>query len=89
MAKFTQGPWELIGKQGTAIWAGNRIIAHMSDPRSNKPEARANARLMAAAPEMLELLSNILHAHTVFGHSEKDYPMLGAIRRAINSAQRP
>jgi len=40
---YTHAPWALIGKQGTAIWAGGDIIASMSFSRTNHKLARANA----------------------------------------------
>lgn len=46
-------PWEVIGKQGTAIWSGNEIIAQMSSPRLGHKRARADALLMASAPKLL------------------------------------
>lgn len=55
-AKFeghTPGPWEVLGKQGTCVWAGNEIIAQMTNPRSRHRQARADAVLMASAPALL------------------------------------
>lgn len=49
-------PWTLIGKRGTAIWSGNEIIANMTGSRAYHSIARANAELMASAPELLEVL---------------------------------
>lgn len=55
MTTHTPGPWATIGKQGTAIWADSEIIAQMSRPRTHHKTARANALLIAAAPELLEV----------------------------------
>jgi hypothetical protein len=55
----TPGPWTLIGKQGTAIWAGDEIIASCNGARSFHKIARANAQMMAAAPDLLEALQFI------------------------------
>jgi hypothetical protein len=49
-AKHTPGPWSLIGKGGTAVWAGDEIIAQMNGARAYHSIARANAQMMAAAP---------------------------------------
>jgi hypothetical protein len=51
---YTPGPWEVLGKQGTCVWAGNEIIAQMTNPRSRHRQARADAVLMASAPTLLE-----------------------------------
>ena len=62
MSEFrgTPGPWQVLGKQGTAIWAGDVMVAQMSNPRENHSEARANAVLMAASHDMLEALQAIV-----------------------------
>lgn len=58
-SKHTPGPWEAIG---TAVYAetpnGSReIIFSRHNTRSGTPEEqRANAHLIAAAPELLEAL---------------------------------
>ena len=54
--QHTPGPWSLIGSKGTAIWAGDEIIAQVNGARAFHKIARANAQLMAAAPEMLDAL---------------------------------
>jgi len=59
-AKHTPGPWELIGKQGTAVWAGDKIIAQMPRARIDHRQSRIDARLIAAAPELLEALRRIV-----------------------------
>lgn len=56
MADFTPGPWTLIGKGGTAIWADAEIIATVNGSRAFHSIARANAQVMAAAPELLAAL---------------------------------
>ena len=38
----------------------------------NDSECEANARLMAAAPELLGVLRDLLHAHEAAEHSEED-----------------
>jgi hypothetical protein len=59
-AQHTPGPWGLIGKQGTAIWAGDSIIATVEGARAFHSIARANAQLIAAAPDLLAALHNML-----------------------------
>jgi len=60
MGKHTPGPWTFT-KARTIIHISNgvRPIAEVpcrADKRTVYPEAEANARLIAAAPEMLEAL---------------------------------
>ena len=63
-AAFTPGPWRVLvvrgdGSGASEIWAGSSTIrvANCSVSRSiGRPVQRANARLMAAAPALLEKL---------------------------------
>ena len=59
MDDITDGFWELIGKQGTAIWSGNRIVANMTEARTNHKRARREAKLIAAAPLMYATLRDL------------------------------
>ena len=67
-ATHTPGPWEIVdrgyiyGSPATTIY-GTRVamvfligepVEHESDPDRDFPEAEANARLIAAAPALLE-----------------------------------
>lgn len=55
MSKHTQAAWRYVdGYLDCEVWAGNRKI--LSYERHPTDEDRANARLMAAAPELLETL---------------------------------
>jgi hypothetical protein len=46
--------WELIGKQGTAIWCGGEIIAQVTEPRVDHGKKRKRAQLIAAAQDLLD-----------------------------------
>lgn len=57
--QHTPGPWMV---NGTAIEGGDMHLASVIDARDNPIDAvevEANARLMAAAPELLEALQKI------------------------------
>lgn len=60
--KHTPGPWTVIGPIGAGIWitdeSGNNQIAVVYGA-ANTPGADANARLIAAAPELYEALKLI------------------------------
>ena len=72
MSKFTSGTWSvgINGKYGPYVYAddGNAIIAvirscgHISESNAKDAVRRANARLIAAAPEMYELLKGIIQS---------------------------
>ena len=59
MSKHTPGPWKVTPSNQTSGWgvcieAPGRIIAKLTGRKKNDKEA--NARLIAAAPELLEAL---------------------------------
>lgn len=75
MNAHTPGPWSLLpqngagpmvvqefvtGKQRTPI--GYRLIAHMLQRGDSLKQDQANARLIAAAPELLEALTMVRDA---------------------------
>ena len=60
MSEFTKGEWQ-INKHYGCIYSGEMLIAriaHFSETAST-PETEANARLIAHAPEMYELLKEV------------------------------
>ena len=64
MMEHTQGPWEVIG--GTVIVSkeDRYYIAHTPEVAEDRFwETRANARLIAAAPELLEALESLIREH--------------------------
>jgi hypothetical protein len=54
--QHTPGPWHTAGEQGVQIRSEKHQIAKVWAMRGN--EWKANARLIAAAPEMLEALKD-------------------------------
>ena len=73
MTKHTPGPWRYVdGYFDCDVWAGNKMV--LSYERHPTDEDRANARLMAAAPELLEALEAclmVLNAHDYDGAVKK------------------
>jgi hypothetical protein len=55
---FTPGPWHDSGNTEYEIYKGNKPIASVIPTFTAEDEA--NARLIAAAPEMFEVLSELL-----------------------------
>lgn len=49
MADATPSPWHVLGNQGTALWAGDSIIASHHGARKLHRLARADALFIAAA----------------------------------------
>lgn len=62
--KFRHGPWNAHGNAiyGPDRWSVALVTIHKPD-LSEGSEAAANARLIAAAPDMYELLRKILNAN--------------------------
>lgn len=60
--KHTPGPWRTGGLSGGAVFSGEKMVAAVyGDDRECNVDKRmqANARLIAAAPELLEALRDL------------------------------
>jgi len=72
MLKHTPGPWRADGCQ---IYAGLEVVPHSgwgvaeAYPGQNREEGEANARLIAAAPDLFDLCNK---AVVMLGHPVKD-----------------
>ena len=81
--KFTPGPWEIIGQFEDRIYhePSDTVVAQAWYPgASNKSPSpadtmKANARLIAAAPDMYEALKEIARADTI-AHSTGKYSLV-------------
>lgn len=62
--QHTQGEWKklmtLKVDQPSCIIAGNKKIANIINAFENRTEAEANAKLIAAAPELLKIVQRLL-----------------------------
>ena len=73
MSEHTPGPWKVSSKASTAVFAGDRLIAsaggYMSNTRQESVviENDANARLIAAAPDLLAACETALVMIQVLG----------------------
>ena len=85
--KHTQEPWEIMPRENLPPRIKSKsfgIICRLNDifPTENGyQENEANARLIAAAPELLEALE---WCQTVYGH---DWPENASIRNTIKKAK--
>jgi hypothetical protein len=75
-AKHTPGPWKAIRALIVMDVAERPVIAQMCDPAGSYHEMQANARLIAAAPDMLEALTKIIAA-------TEDGDEMGAVEMAL------
>jgi len=96
--KHTPGPWEV--RQKDMVWSAStgRLIAdcektpYLKRPAPPDSEDASNARLIAAAPELLEALENARNvlaglATGQLAGIEKDSPALEKARAAITKAK--
>ncbi len=71
-AQHTPGPWEIAVENPHCILApaecGLCIVATLPKEGSQKPDTNANARLIAAAPELLAALIQLLEERTAADH---------------------
>ena len=90
MSKFTPGPWEVDTSGyrapggGLCVMGGALCVAVIGGD-SYKPQAE-NARLIAAAPEMLEALQAMVDAHAIPSSICKERPVYEAALAAILKA---
>lgn len=73
----TPGPWEVVeADEIYVVHAGSYTIATMGDPKSlmAHEEKLANARLIAAAPELLDALKDMVEMAKQHWHSESSAP---------------
>jgi len=87
--KGSIGPWEHYGPSGYQhsmggyVESGDGKVCDVSGFDVGSDKAKANAKLIAAAPELLEALQDALHAHDKHGeHSEWDFAR-AAIAKAL------
>lgn len=86
-AKHTRGPWEVRENSDSDVFimAGDDLIAEVE---GNWPEpSRANGRLIAAAPDLLEACEAVLSDTTAEGSPEKFLADRARCRAAIAKAR--
>lgn len=93
-SKHTPGPW-VIGKNGTAVTTKHGGYIATADTGTNVEIDESNARLIAAAPEMLEALKLVhsLHCGDIYDFKapqtmhEIIERVVAAITKAIGGAE--
>jgi hypothetical protein len=90
MSQHALGPWKLW-QEGTDIMVigdGSHIATVPIGSRVDEPSDRANARLIAAAPELLDALRELTIAAEAAGWDvdAANAPILNAARAAIAKA---
>lgn len=103
MIQHTPGPWEITEDRivgDDILWtiehSGYGIIGYADGTPEDDPEKIANARLIAAAPDLLEAADNILNdslaAEPIQEHPEGGwfvpFALMDQIEAAITKAQK-
>lgn len=96
MTQHTPGPWNIGTKNGARVWSenGETLIADANASESLRKEIKkANARLIAAAPDLLEALEsawlwmeNQADGQSKGGHATFDLMMLREQRDLARAA---
>ena len=93
MTKHTKGPWEAVHRadiDGFPYWVIQTVSERggwdLADVRMDVPDAEGNARVMAAAGELLEALAEIVSAADGSGWEQLD-PFFEKARAAITRAR--
>jgi hypothetical protein len=90
--RFTTGPWAITEGQDFADYDCYMIVC--DEGKNNDfsvaclygPDAKANASLIASAPELLEALQDVLQLVNVFGLAEGGLEKYRKAQSAINKA---
>jgi hypothetical protein len=83
--KHTPGPWELFSTG--EVWSSH---GHIVKAYASTPSDRANARLITAAPELLEVATMILFSIDGGGNVVTFQDMhINQLREAIEKATQP
>lgn len=94
--QHTKGPWEVGGvfEGGVRIWAAHGgpyigLARKSANPAISQQEAMANARLLAAAPELLEALKLLVRRAQEAGIGDDFWPQdaFEAAKEAIAKAE--
>lgn len=83
MSKHTAGPWESSDRYGMVVTKDKKGW-EIADIRPDVPEFEANARLMAAAPDLLEALEE-LKCELILSDVDMDY-IESHFRPSLNKA---
>ena len=92
MSKHTPGPWTQGIKDNTCVWLDGNVEIDGMTMMSNFSlwidcNTEANARLVAAAPDLLEALKAMIAAHVVPSTACKERPAYEQAVAAIAKAE--
>ena len=82
--KHTPGPW--TSNDGRLTGEGKRFICHLEGMDPRQYEDQANARLIAAAPNLLAVLRSVMSWYTDSIDEDMDPALFDRAREAITQA---
>lgn len=90
-AKHTPGPWSVVKPQDERvqqfrIFSNRKYIGSIGNSDETVAETKANARLIAAAPDLLEAIKEYFEAYANEGKKPGWIKRVGAARRKVNAA---
>jgi len=86
-AKHTPGPWHIMPRGQVGCDSFPICEVYDADPRNDNPEQEANARLIAASPDLLAACKRLIDCLGPDGyHSTAGKPACDAARAAIARA---
>ncbi|NCC61603.1 MAG: hypothetical protein EOM12_11820 [Verrucomicrobiae bacterium] len=90
--KHTPGPWEARLGMGWYVMAGGMTSGAMLVTGRSDSESKANAHLIAAAPEMLEALEKVMEASNLGEVADESddawIAWINASRKAVDLAEK-
>jgi len=86
MSKHTPGPWKATAMRVTAPETNDRLALDVQINGGNRDGNKANARLIAAAPELLDALETLLNRIELESCRPIKWPAFIAGRAAIQKS---
>ncbi len=92
MSGYAQGPWRVATKgwyPGFRVWDANSLrVCHVDNPHYSQEQNEATARLVAAAPELLEACKSLAEDFDISSDSDDEYvDAVARILKVIEKAE--
>jgi hypothetical protein len=88
--KFTKGPWHVSENQPTVVGNKEKAVCKCElDWNLGANERKANAALIAAAPEMYDLLQKVVNLEVLTGYwdMKNNCPLRESIQKLLKKAR--
>lgn len=86
--KHTPGPWNVSNVLSDRIQIGNPLAGEIANIDTNyNNNHKADARLIAAAPELLEAAKTLLSKYPIYTQSQAEFDAIKVLEAAIAKAE--